>query len=202
MALSLVVISAIMSIYVISLSIDNKTIRFSRLNDEVGNLMALLGEDIKRAGYVNDAEDFYINNTRSDANFRDITVGNFSGEPANSCILFSYDRNRDGAFSQEGFGYRLRDKAIEARQAGNNCTQANWQDLTDPKFVEISRLSFNCQVTTNAVTLACTDANLPPALGSSSTINITFGFTATLVADVNVSVQSSETVMVRNASYN
>jgi prepilin peptidase dependent protein B len=202
MALSLGVIVAVMSIYVISITIDNKTVRFSRLNDDVGNLIALLTEDIKRAGYVRTAEDHYVDNTRSNELFRTITLGNYNGEIANSCILFAYDQNEDGTFSNEAFGYRLRDGAIEARQGGNLCTEVNWQDLTEPAFIVISNLIFACKITTQGITQDCNALNLPPSIGKAGTITIALGFTATLVADESVSIQATETIMVRNASYN
>ena len=164
-SLSLAAILAVMSIYITSFTIDTKTIRYSRLVDEVHSIQVLLAEDIKRAGYVNNAEDLITtavdaaNTSRcipdasscSDSQFRDIEVSKYAGEVDNSCILFAYDINDSGALDDgtvdisEEYGYRLRNGAIEARQSGNNCSSGGWQDLTDNTFVYISKLTFTCQ---------------------------------------------------------
>ena len=166
-SLSLAAILAVTSIYITSFTIDTKTIRFSRLMDEVNAIQVLLVEDIKRAGYVANAENLIsievdaANTSRcipdstscSDPTFRDIEIAEYGSEVSNSCILFAYDENELGSFddgsvagiSSEAFGYRLNDGAIEVRQGGNTCTQGGWADLTDTNFVTISDLVFTCQ---------------------------------------------------------
>jgi len=146
MALSLAAILVVTSIYITSFQIDSKTIKFSRLNDEVTSIMALLSEDIKRAGYVANAESQPL--TPSPALFRTVLVDKFTGEVDNSCILFSYDFNDNGAHdpSEEDFGYRLNSGELETRQDGIICTAGGWQTLTDKKFVTISNLIFKCKV--------------------------------------------------------
>jgi len=162
--LRLSAILVITSIYITSFSIDSKTIKFSRLNDEVTSIMALLSEDIKRAGYFADSEELH---TRSDelppassiictpagtvcpdSAFRTIEMGQFAGESNNSCILFAYDIDDDASYDSpdEAFGYRLNDGELETRQGAFTCTQGNWQALTDPDFVTISDLLFTCKV--------------------------------------------------------
>jgi type II secretory pathway component PulJ len=236
-SLSLAAILAVTSIYITSFTIDTKTIRFSRLMDEVNSIQVLLVEDIKRAGYFNDAENLIsqeveIGNTSrctpnatgcSPVKFRDIDIGKYGSEAANSCILFAYDYNDDGVFDDgsvnisEEFGYRLNNGALEVRQSGNSCTAGGWSDLTDTNFVTISDLIFNCKKEAlendgskkvdadgNIVIEACTLANLPPPApaGGSVVVTINLSFVATLVDDTNISLTASETVTVRNVFYN
>jgi len=161
MALSLAAVLVVTSIYVTSFSIDSKTIKFSRLNDEVTSIMALLSEDIKRAGFVEDAEEIIKatvpagNTSRcnldatkcADIEFRTILVDKFTGEDDDSCILFSYDFFGGGTYSVlEAFGYRIHNGKLETRQAARSCTEGYWQALTDPSFVTISALNFKCKV--------------------------------------------------------
>lgn len=124
MALSLAAILVVTSIYITSFQIDSKTIKFARLNDEVTSIMALLSEDIKRAGYYRNAEVYIIrldpespasssdfrryDSTDDDfcpgavcpspAEFRTLLVSEFGGENSNSCILFAYDFNDNGTY--------------------------------------------------------------------------------------------------------
>ena len=166
-ALSLSAILAVTSIYITNFKIDSKTIQYSRLNDEVTTIMALLSEDIKRAGYVGNSEtlltalgtpniDDNADGVRCEpvsagcaaSEFRTIEVGKFSGESDNSCILFSYDFDDDNTFDSpdDAFGYRMNDKKLETRRAAGSCTDTNWSSLTDPDFVIISDLEFMCKV--------------------------------------------------------
>jgi len=165
MALSLAAILVVTSIYITSFKIDSKTIKYARLNDEVTSIMALLSEDIKRAGYIANAEVTIqsavpAGNTSkcnpdsticAPVEFRTLLVDQFAGEVANSCVLFAYDFNDNGAYDnttdwREAFGYRLHDKKLETRKGGFSCTQTNWESLTDPNFVTISALTFKCKV--------------------------------------------------------
>lgn len=170
--LSMAAIAVVFSIYVTTFTIDTKTIRYSRLVDEVNSLQVLITEDIKRAGYVNTSEDLIsiqadtANTSRcypdasscSNINFRDIDIAKYGSEDDNSCILFAYDWDDDGSLdlgsagvASEGtddtfelFGYRINDGAVETRKGGNLCTEAGWEDLTDIKFVTITDFNFNC----------------------------------------------------------
>lgn len=229
MALSLAAILVVTSIYIISFQIDSKTIKFSRLNDEVTSVMALLSEDIKRAGYVANAELTISSGTPAPAEFRTLLVSEFVGETSNSCILFSYDFNDNNEYdgNDEDFGYRLHDGKLETRKGGRICTQTLWESLTDPNFVTISNLVFKCKVSddgdatdyeTNTVTvgtvttttnieLTCAAGNLPYAEinlingTGKGTITVEISFTATLIDDTDISLTASEKILVRNRSY-
>lgn len=75
-----------------------------------------------------------------------VTLDHRAGETPNSCITFSYDKNRSGAISaaqDEMFGYRLHDKSIEYRVGGKTCEQGGWFDLTDPKTIKVTQFSAN-----------------------------------------------------------
>lgn len=81
-------------------------------------------------------------------------VDAFAGEPANSCVLFSYDTNHNGLLDEsepnERFGLRLHDGAIESRVAGRSCLQGGWQDLTSPD-IEVTQFSLEFPTATPAL---------------------------------------------------
>jgi len=146
MALSLAAILVVTSIYITSFQIDSKTIKFSRLNDEVTSIMALLSEDIKRAGYVANAELMISSGTPSPAEFRTVLVTDvIAGENDNSCILFSYDFDDSGAYEtpSEDFGYRFTNDELQIRKTASACTGGTWEALTDPSFVKIEATVIN-----------------------------------------------------------
>lgn len=206
--ISLFSIGIITSIYVSGLVTDAKSIKFGRLTEEVSTIKTLLTQDIRRAGYVNNA---HINltgavtgcgtGTCSDEAFRTIVTNQFdTGEPANSCITYAYDEDGNGVINDNNaMGYRLHDGAIEVRKKSFSCTTGGWVDITDTKFVHISDLEFMvsadaCAVVGGVVTCApalgeladaCTKAGTAltcrPAAGESDGITIALSFNATLV---------------------
>lgn len=172
-ALSLSAILLILTLYVTTFSIDTKTIRFSRLADEVNAIKVLLADDIKRAGYTATAETIITEEIEdndpsrclvepqgcSDENFRKILTGRYdTDEPVDSCILFAYD-NKDqenGSFEDgtgvgedsEAYGYRLKDEILQTRKGGNGCAESDWESLTNTNFIKITSLEFLCLVET------------------------------------------------------
>ncbi len=208
MVISLFSIAIITSIYVSGLVTDAKSIKFGRLTEEVSTITTLLTQDIKRAGYVNNA---HINlagavtgcggGTCSDEAFRTIVTNQFdTDEPANSCITYAYDEDGNGVISDDNaMGYRLHDGAIEVRKDSISCTDGGWVDITDTKFVHISDLEFmitaeGCTVAggvetcapaqgelADACTKAGTTLTCSPAAGERYGVSVALSFNATLV---------------------
>lgn len=62
--------------------------------------------------------------------------------PANSCILFAYDKNQDGTITahspSEWLGFRLHNGALEYRVAQRLCDQGGWYDLNDSKKFRVT----------------------------------------------------------------
>lgn len=131
----------------------------AQLSTELRGAMDLVTRDLRRAGYWAGEPDFdAITGNPFTAGQYDLTVDAVDGEPADSCITFAYDRDRDkhvGAGSRgtsgkntdtdnvEQFGFRLHDGAVEARVSGSGpgCRQGRWQDVTN-LTVEITSLRF------------------------------------------------------------
>jgi len=115
--------------------------------------VAVVSHDLKRAGYYALTNEMVKNPTASSNPFDDsLIIAAYTSEPANSCINFAYDRNKNGLLdtspNNEKYGFRLRDNAVEIRLDGAACDASGWHDLTDPKVVQVTTLKFTVEQTT------------------------------------------------------
>lgn len=160
----LLVIAGALQLYVVNLRATSDTIQLSRLNQELRGTLDLLTNDLRRAGYwafTPGSATPLENPFQADTN--DVQLGNSTGEPENSCILYSYDLNSDihvgvgpsgipgptaSTSNLEQFGFRLRAGQIQMRNGGSpfNCTSGSWQAVTDAD-TEITGLQFELQET-------------------------------------------------------
>lgn len=117
------------------------------VEDDIRALQSTITRHLSKAGFV------YSPNTLSpfgattiENTVFEVTTGHRANEPENSCVTFSYDKNKDGVVSQaqgEFFGYRLHDNAIEYRVAGHSCIQSGWYDLTDTQTTVATKFTVN-----------------------------------------------------------
>ncbi|NVK54639.1 MAG: prepilin-type N-terminal cleavage/methylation domain-containing protein [Alteromonadaceae bacterium] len=134
-----------------SLKVNSRMLQTSRLNEELGNIVSLITSDIQRAGYSGAASIRLTTDPAAVMPFNQpVKVSEFNGEQSDSCIVFTYDRNRNGqlnsAAPNEYFGYRLRDNSIEIRLDGAACDEPGWEDLTDNDIVKVTELRFSLAV--------------------------------------------------------
>lgn len=157
MALGIGALSAIASVIGYGIGTNGKMLANSRLHEEINAVASLMTRDIKRAGYNADTVDMVTDPTAAPSAFANsVIVSRHPGEEPDSCITFAYDINGNGVLdtvgSNENFGYRLHDGAVEIRMGGANCDQGGWQNLTDSETVTITDLNFNLiQTTYNSV---------------------------------------------------
>jgi prepilin peptidase dependent protein B len=159
MTLGLASITAMASLVGHGIGLNARLLATSRLEEEINAVVAVISHDLKRAGYYALTIDMLKNpstfsnsssSTSSDTSSNpfdgSLIVGTYSSESANSCINFAYDRNKNGVLdtssSNEKYGFRLRNRAVEIRLKGATCEQSGWHDLTDPAVVEITALEF------------------------------------------------------------
>lgn len=146
--------------------VNGKLLASNRLAEELNAVASLMYRDVIRAGYNGDTVDMVTDPAASPSVFANsITVSEFPGEAANSCILYAYDRNDNGVLdvvgSNENYGFRLRDDALEMRVGGAACDAGGWQDLSDLTVVRVTALVFTLnQSTVNNVTSTMVDINL------------------------------------------
>lgn len=98
--------------------------------------MAVLEKDLRRAGFCH-----------GECQGNAITTHHYSGEMLDSCLIVAYDLNRNGRWEgeqhpeSEYFGYRLRNKGLEAQRGELNCAGSRWENIFDPKEVTITHFS-------------------------------------------------------------
>jgi prepilin peptidase dependent protein B len=158
MTLGLASITAMASLVGHGIALNTSLLAKSRLVEEINAVVAVISHDLKRAGYYAHTKDIVTDPTIFSNPFDDsLSVSAYATEPVNSCINFSYDRNKNGvldtAATNEYYGFRLKDSAIEIRLDGAACDKLGWHDLTDPKVVQVTALHFTvAQITVQQVT--------------------------------------------------
>lgn len=153
MTLGLASITAMASLVGHGIALNSNLLAKSRLDEEVNAVVAVLSHDLKRAGFYAHTDQLVKNPTTVSNPFdNSIKVSAYPSETPSSCINFAYDRNqngtRDTSPSNENYGYRLKDKAIEIRLDGANCDESGWHDLTDPKVVQVVVFELTIEQTT------------------------------------------------------
>lgn len=188
MALGVAALTAVTSLVGYGIGVNANLIASSRVNEETSNVLSLMVRDIRRAGYSGDTVNMLSDPALNPSPFSDsIAIGAFAGEPANSCIVFSYDANNngvvDGGANGENFGFRLRDNSVEIRQGAAGCEDNGWLALTDTDVVTIDVLTFvQGQTIENGI----------------PTTTITLNMQAELVANDDISRQFTTEILVRN----
>jgi len=153
MMLSLIVIGGALSIYISTVTSSSNTIKSVRLNYDVKSVIALMSNDIKRAGYWGGA---VVGSDSRDNVFMaattNIQIRNFVAPTTvvntGNCILYSYDADDSGVSdANEFYGFRLSGTSIDMRLTGattSDCDLADdsWQAITTDN-VEITNLQFS-----------------------------------------------------------
>jgi type IV pilus assembly protein PilW len=169
LAIGVIVIGGGLSIYVSSVRSGNETLLASKLNQEMGALMLVMSNDIRRAGYWGTALA-----ARADQNPFNlagstelVVIDDMASDVVQpptgqgSCITYTYDAtylpgNAAGVVeSTDLFGFRLNGTVVQMRQEGtvdgadcvggtcSSCANGVWQDVTDPDVIEITELVFD-----------------------------------------------------------
>ena len=102
-AIGLIVVGATISIYITAVGSSSSTIKSARLNHDLEAVMALMINDIKRAGYWKGA----VVGADSRTNPFTAAATNIN-IPISTCILYSYDADNDGVVdANEYYGFKL-----------------------------------------------------------------------------------------------
>ena len=152
MALAIGSLAAVSSLVGFSIGVNGTLLNSARLNEELGNVYALIIADLRRTGYSGNTVAMVSDPDANLSPFRDsISVSEYPGETAQSCLVFSYDSNDNGMLDQaspnEHFGYRLLYGTVEIRRNSLDCTSNGWEDLTDSNVVRVTSLRFSINQT-------------------------------------------------------
>lgn len=189
LALNVIVLAALISIFVTNLKHYRQILNTNRLHQQLQSAMDIMTSDIRRAGYwANASNDLNLdqNNNPFMTGSTDITVG-----ASNTCILFTYDHNNNGSlpsisssYDDERYGYRLSGQTLQTRPWGAtfSCAAAasSWENITDPNVVLITNLTFTLTTQTIStgpgtagITLRSVDISLTGQLANDSTVTKT-----------------------------
>lgn len=115
------------------------------LMEEISLLEQAISTELRRAGFISLPLADYLLSPDKLPPFRSMDIDAFPGEASQSCITFSYDKNKNGTLDTsspaEQLGFRLRDNAIEYRMSGRTCRQKGWQDLSTPGKIAVTAFS-------------------------------------------------------------
>lgn len=179
---------------------NTESLRVTRMDHELRSAIDLISKDLRRYGYWGNAvQDLYANQNTNPFHSAD----NQLVVNAN-CILFSYDVDEDGTIpslntspSDERFGYRLADNAIQSRPSYSDSYDCDdpddeWEAITNNDMIRVTNLRFSqsSQV-----------IDIDGAGSGTSTITVNrvdITMTAELVSDSSISRTLTESVRIRN----
>jgi len=107
-----------------------------RLDQAMRQLMFSIEKDLRRAGFCNGQCPGMI-----------LRIGQYPGEMKNSCIILSFDLNKNGKLEgeqhreSEYFGYRLRKGVLEIQRGQLHCSGHGWEKISDPQEIKITHFS-------------------------------------------------------------
>ncbi|WP_289027953.1 prepilin peptidase dependent protein B [uncultured Paraglaciecola sp.] len=170
------------------IALNSQLMTKSRLNAEINAVLAVVSQDLGRAGYQAFTKELLDDPTAFINPFhKSVALSEYVNESANSCITFAYDRNKNGKLdvinTNENYGYRLRDNAIEMRVDGLGCDKGGWQDLTDSTLIKVNTLSFE--------TSKIDDKNIEQT-------RVTIQLEAELLSDPDLSRTAALSVSIKN----
>lgn len=201
LAVGLVVLAGITAMFAHNVKASGDTLKMARLHQELQAIMSLMTRDLRRAGYWGNASLSIGSGTSNTNPFILDSPAKFGSELDGSCITFSYDRDGDGNVTvssedtDERFGFRLNNRAVEARKSGKTCAETGWVDINDTTTTEITGLNF---------ALATRSTDIDGAGSGASRIvvrEVTVTLTGRLRNDTSVTRTLRDTVRVHNDYY-
>ncbi|WP_392340891.1 hypothetical protein [Moritella marina] len=121
---------------------NTRTEQYYLVQHEAKNLLTVMQRELNRAGFNADADVvnpfFYVDP-------RDNSPVIFRLNSNQDCITYRYDRNADGIFHQEDFGFRLHHAGLQLRKGSNvNCDGGlGWETISQAENIEITQLRFS-----------------------------------------------------------
>lgn len=213
LVLGLIVLAATISIYAATVGSSSNTIKSARLNHDLEAVMALMINDIRRAGYWGGA----TVTADSRTNLFTAATTNLQILAGATCILYSYDADDDGIVdSNEYYGFKFEDNTLKMRKTGTttaSCDDGTWEEFIDGTQLAITTLTFSfipvagvlpatsrcMNVTTNTVTNAATCAGVAVGDNIVEKRVVNIQLSGQLDSDVTVTKTINGTVEVRNS---
>lgn len=181
-----VLLAMVISLYTTSVATSAKSLKYSRLRADLQSIMAVMENDIRRAGYG--GSDFMVGSGAS----KTVDSINTSTE---DCIVYYY--NHDGTTTiadANKMGFRLDHDTQEIKfgtgvdpLAANCYDSGSWSALSDKQFIKITDLGF-------------TESTVSSASATMRSVQI--DLTGELVSESAAQHTISTTLQVRNLEFN
>lgn len=209
----LIVLAGAVQLYTINIRASNDNLQLARLSHDSRSLLALMQRDLMRSGYW-----FYSPETTSSQNnpFTQQTeylhIGAKADEADASCILYSYDRYKDGLIgvgstgtasattttnNMEQYGFRLSEGRLQMRQGGADyaCDAGRWQTMNEPS-ITIDNVTFN--LASSCVHASNADSSCVVGEPAWQHARLNIQLTASLAHQPEVTLTQSTTINIRN----
>ena len=200
LVINVILLAALLGVLANYINRYNQAIATDTLNQQLQVAMNFMTNDIRRAGYWSNAS---TNIGTSGSNSNPFMASATDVSISGSCILFTYDHAGTGTLpsvaagaDDDRYGFLLSNNTIMARPPGTtfscNPTAGTWENVTNPKVVAITALTFS-ETTTNV------PAGAPVPYMTLRGITITI--TGHLISNASVTKTITEHVRVRNDKY-
>lgn len=147
--IGMIIVAATITIYISTIRSSSDIVKSARLNHDLDSALALMVNDIRRAGYWGRA---MVGSDGRDNPFTQAAT-NLKLLPSSpySCILYTYDEDADGNVdSDEYYGFKLNGSDIQMRLTGssiNNCNHNSdvWRTLNvneGSEEIDVTSLTF------------------------------------------------------------
>lgn len=169
MVVGLFVVAGVLTVFVTNLVGSRNLVRDVRINQDLRIAADLIARDLRRAGYWANATSGVLNSasaTTTTPNPYNAVSGTYG--VTSSAVNYSFARDtNDTLNSNESFGFRLNSGAIQI-QLDNT---PNWQSVTDPDIVTVTKFQITEAKTEIAVGDMCTSGcnTVPPTPKSAPT---------------------------------
>lgn len=199
LSLSLLAVSAMLILVANTLGNGTKTIKMSRLNQELRASMQLMSRDLRRSNFHGSFLQCFANtNCRADLGITGY-INNIQINASGNCFWYWLDRNGDAVLTDDavgGFRYSILNGVgvLQMRVSGNsaaNCdTSDGWELITNPGTVEITGFNIsNSESYSEAISAA----------GDTQSIEkLRLIITGRMVDDLTVQRQIQNLIQVRN----
>ncbi len=177
--IALAVLATLVSVYSATARHSSRQLRETDLRSQIHATLETISSDIRRAGFrAFDARNEPASRNPFQQPGNRLRTGALRGQPDASCILYSYDLDRDGLLGTgrcavngcvpgtdsdnvEQFGFRLNRGRIQSRYGGRGfgCGTGNWQAVTTTGIV-VDTLNFRIHRT--CLNLADADSDCAP----------------------------------------
>lgn len=216
--IGLVIVAATISIYIATARSSSDTVKAARLNHDLESIMALMINDIRRAGYWGGAT---VAADSKNNPFTNTATTNIQ-VPTAACILYTYDANGSGSLTptvltddvdaNEYYGFKLDNNTIKVRISGtatNVCNNVGdtWEEHVTGTQVTVTGLTFTrtykCLNTATATSYnsdcaSLTAAQLPSGTLAVESRQIDITLSGQLSDDATVTKTLTNFVKVRN----